>query len=67
MSADKLETAISVLLLITGAASYNMAEFVTTADIYVTFVFHIISALSVFMVVALNRKKFITEVKSWFK
>lgn len=67
MSQEKIENIASAILLAAGASTYNVPNIVADLDYYVTFGFHILSFMSVFMVVVINRKKFVTEFKAGLK
>ena len=67
MPQEKIDLIASTVLLTTGAASYSVPSFVDVVDAYVLLGFHVISLLSVIMVVIINRKKFVNELKSFLK
>ena len=67
MPQEKIDLLASITLLVTGGVTYNVPSMIDVADKYVLFGFHILSALSVFMVAVINRKKFVNDIKSWFK
>lgn len=67
MPQDKIDTVISLFLLATGATAYNAPEIIEITDHIVLLAFHLLSVISVGMVVVINRKKFINEVNSWFR
>jgi hypothetical protein len=67
MPQDKIDNVASFLLFVTGAAGMTAPQMLEIADKVVLFGFHVISAMSVSMIVVINRKKFIAEIKSWFK
>ena len=67
MPQEKIDLVASAVLLTTGAASYSAPSIIEIVDTYVLLGFHIISLLSVIMVVIINRKKFINELKAFLK
>lgn len=67
MPQEKIDLIASAVLLTTGAASYSAPSFVEIVDTYVLLGFHVISLLSVIMVVIINRKKFVNELKAFLK
>ena len=67
MPQEKIDLIASTILLTTGAASYAVPSFVGVVDAYVLLGFHVISLLSVIMVVIINRKKFVNELKAFLK
>lgn len=67
MPQDKIDNIASCLLFVMGAAGMTAPQILDVADKLMLFGFHTLSALSVFMVVVINRKKFWNEFKSWFK
>lgn len=67
MPQEKIDLIASAVLLTTGAASYSAPSIVDVVDTYVLLGFHVISLLSVIMVVIINRKKFMNELKAFLK
>lgn len=67
MPQEKIDLVASAVLLTTGAASYSAPSIIEIVDTYVLLGFHVISLLSVIMVVIINRKKFINELKAFLK
>lgn len=67
MPQEKIDLVASAVLLTTGAASYSAPSIIEIVDTYVLLGFHVISLLSVIMVVIINRKKFINELKALLK
>jgi hypothetical protein len=64
---EKIELSINVILLLIGFTGFNVDKFVQTADIYVLLLFHLISVVSVFMIIVLNWEKFYKKIKQWLK
>jgi hypothetical protein len=65
MPQDKIDYIISIILLATGATSFKTPEVLEIADKVAVFIFHLISIVSVTMVVVINWSKFKEKVKKY--
>lgn len=67
MSQDQIHEVKNIFLTIvgsvTGAAGFTLAG----ADLAAGLFLKLVSIVSVSMLVVINRKKFVNEIKSWFK
>lgn len=67
MPQDKIDNIVSLILLLVGATSYNASQLLEIADKVVLFGFHLLSAISVSMIVVINHRKFWDEVRKFLK